>query len=304
METTAERIASFLKSVDFDLVQFLALFNKVGSIEPGTFSISGGYMLYCSRLPGSLREYGISPRVRESDPVVFKAEVHVSPAHENSQPTLIRRTALAAEVDLAVQHLHALCEHGDPISNDEVVEFLKKTMYDGPDRYLLGDEFDTRIDALLNRLAQSTGTAAFLALSAEYQLCVGDTAPCACNYDSISVTTASGRTWRVHVIHKLERYMLRAELRQCSTLFLIYCYNKHVEQTGEQILFDHLIDEYRLAWTKEFTRNAPETFVVEACHTSRLIWDRSDPRAFVFEQEAPLAGDDIATIETMLIQRL
>lgn len=305
METPADHITSFFKSVDFDLVQFLALFNELGCMEPGKFSITDAHMAYCSPLPGSLREYGIKPHGGGSDSEAFKAVLHVSFAHERLQPTLIYRTALAAEVDLAVQHLRALSDAGDGIPNDEAIKFLKQTMHEGSHRYLLGNDFENEIDSVLEQLSRSTGTAAFLALSAEYQLCVGNTAPCACDYISMDVTTASGRTWRVHVISKLERYMLRAELEQCSTLFLIHCYEKYcATQNDRQPLFDDVLDEHRRAWTKEFTHGMPETFVVEAWHTSRLVWDRRAPRAFAFTQETPLADADLMTIENALVQRL
>lgn len=286
MDVTAESIGTFLASTEFDIIQFLALF------QPKRRDV-GDYELWHMPLRGDgIQHYAIEYKR------VTRAFDAIIETLENTAPRLISRTALEAEVDLGFQHLRGLPR----ITQADALAFLKKTIRDDDGTFvghLLGDKFDDSVRYVLDNRVRFKNT---VPLSVNYQLYVGDECPPDCDATIRMEVHIDGRVWNVHIIHLLKRYMARDCIDACSTLFLTYCYKTHAERKGVQL--DSINSDRFSEWLFDFARGEPETFVVETLGASKLHWDRREPDKWAFTQAAPISDAQWVEIAHVLCRRL
>lgn len=286
MNVTAESVAAFLASTEFDIAQFLALFHP-------KHRTVGDYELWCTPLRGNdIKQYAIEYKhtTRAFDAIIETLE--------NTPPRLISRTALEAEVDIGFQYLRSL----PSISQADALAFLKKTIRDDDGTFvghLLGEEFDDTIRHVLDNRVNFKNP---VPLSVDYQLYVGDACPTDCDATIHMEVCIGDRVWHVHILHLLKRSVTRDCVDACSTLFLTYCYKTHAERKG---LHPASIDSALFSeWLFEFARGEPETFVVETLGTSELHWDRRNPDKWEFTQETPISDVQWGEIAHVLCRRL
>ena len=268
-------VETFLKSVDFDVVPFLALFGRPLNLntywlwDTGTYKLPTTGALVC--------DFCIERTVPPNRLGVFSATI------ERDTQRVIRRTPLDAEVDLGFQYLRSL----DAQERDEAaLAFLTQVV--DPDEKAIESAFERSLT-----LKQA------IMLSRDYQLCVGER-PTACDAISMQVVV-NGRVWSVHVVHRLERYMLRTTFDECSTLFLIRCYANIMHAP---VRLSTVADDYYHKWLQDFALRTPETFITEAMHTWLMVWDRNNPSDVVFTQQVPLTNEEQVQLERVLCARL